>query len=85
MSNLIKIMVSKLRCHKQKTSFEHIHGCGNRYSVKILQLDLGDHVLVGLEGDLEDVPLLGLHQEEEHALGLVGGGTHENHSSFRIV
>ena len=53
-------MVAKLRGNKQESSFQDVHARGHRDCVEILELDLGDHVLVSLQGDLEYVALLGL-------------------------
>lgn len=46
---------------------------------------LTHHLFIRLQRDLEDVSLLRLGQEEEHGLGLVGGGADEDHPSLGVV
>ena len=53
-------MISKLRRNKEKTGFENVHAWGHGRSIKVLELDLCDHVVVSVQGDLEDVSLLSL-------------------------
>ena len=53
--------------------------------VEVFELDLCHHVLVCLQGDLEDISLLCLHEEEEHGLGLVGRAAHKDHAALWIV
>ena len=44
-----------------------------------------NHVFVRLQSDFEDVPLLGLSQEEKHGLGFVRGTADEQHSALGVV
>lgn len=53
--------------------------------VSLLCSRLSHHVLVGFQRDLEDVSLLCLGEEEEHALSLVSGAAHEQHAALRVV
>jgi hypothetical protein len=85
MGNLVEIMVAKLAGHKEEAGLEDVHAARHGHRVEILELDLGHHVLVRLQRDLEDVALLRLHQKEEHRLGLVGGAAHKDHAALRIV
>ena len=85
MRNLVQIVIAKFRSHKQEASFEHVHAAGHWHSVEVLELDLSDHVFLGLKRDLEDVTLLGLDQEEEHGLGFVGGRADKDHATIRVV
>ena len=78
-------MVSKLRCDEKESCFEDIHSRGAGHGVEVLQLDFRHQVVVDFEGDLENVALLGLDQEEKHGLGFVGGGADEKHSSVRVI
>ena len=62
------LLVPKLCGQKEKPCLENVHARGDRDRIKILHADLCNHVLVCLQGDFEDVPLLRLCQEEEHGL-----------------
>ena len=79
------LLVSKLRSYEEKSSFQDAHGRRDRYGIKIFQLDLGDHILIDFQSNLEYVSLLRLRQEKEHALGFVGCGANEDHSTFWVV
>lgn len=79
------LLVAKLRGYKQKSSLQNTHRRGYRYSVKVFELDFCHHVLVGFQGDFENITLLSLGEEEEHAFGLVSRRADEDHSSFRVV
>ena len=83
--HLVQVVVAELRGHEEEPRLQDVHGRGDRDGVEVLELDLGDHVAVRLQGDLEDVPLFGLDQEEEHGLGLVGGGADEDHAAVGVV
>ena len=78
-------LVSKLRRDKEESSLQNVHRRRNWHRVKVLQLDLSDHVFIVLQLDLEDVALLCLHQEEVHRLGLVSGGADEQHPTVGVV
>lgn len=39
-NGMIYSLVSKFRCHKEKSCFQHTHGSSHRNSIKILQSDL---------------------------------------------
>lgn len=78
-------LVAKLAGHEQETRLQHAHGSCRRHCIEVLQLDLGDHIIVRFQGDLKDVSLLGLQQEEVHALGAMCGRADEDHATFGII
>lgn len=43
------------------------------------------HFFICFQGHLKDVSLLGLGQEEEHGLGLVGGRADKYHATLRVI
>ena len=44
-----------------------------------------NHILISLQCNFEDVSLLSLCQEEEHALCLVSGTAHKQHPPLRVI
>ena len=82
---LRNLLVAELRSDEQEPCAKNTHCRCYRYSVEVFHLDLSYHVFVGLECDLENVSLLRLNKEEEHGLGLVGGGADEDHAAVGIV
>ena len=79
------LLIAEFGCNKQETRLEDAHAGGNRNCVKVFKFQLFDHFLIHLHGDLENISLLRLDKEEKHSLGAMGGRTHENHPSFRII
>lgn len=55
---MLDLLVAEFACYEEKSRFQDTHCCGRRNSVEVFQLNLGHHIIIRLQGDLEDITLL---------------------------
>ena len=65
----INSLISEFSSNEQKARLENAHARRHWDSVKVLELDLFDHLVIHFHSDFENVPLLRLNKEKEHRLG----------------
>jgi hypothetical protein len=68
---LVQLVVAKLGRDEQMSGFENAQARGSWHSIKVLDLECEDFLLVVLDGHFVQVALLGLEEEKERALHLV--------------
>lgn len=79
------LLVAKIRCNEQETSFHDTH-CRCRWNrIEIFQFDFRNDFIVSFQCHFEYVTLFGLHQKEVHRFGSMRCRRNEYHAAFRIV
>lgn len=69
----IDSLISVLSCDEKEAELEDAQARGDRDGVKVLDPQSQDFFLVVLDRDLEEIPVLGLQEEEECALWMLSG------------
>src|SRR5690349_11238963 len=92
---LVKLMVAKLARGKQESALQNTQALGDRNRVKILDLETPDFagwvplaVLHHIQGNLEQIPVVGLEEEEEGtgaALEFVHHARHNHAFPLRVL